>query len=225
MNNNSSFFDLSNASIPGNAKRAPKEKLKPGRYVVVVQDVKEINSQMSGQGFIVDFAVESGPMPAGHIGDYKVYPHDAKGGGRMPRDQAFQRELGKIKRAVAAICGLDVSQVGQIDNARYQAAIARPLSPLKGRKVVVESVPWTNAKGESTVYYELFPYSEPGASLTSTVDLARNKAPSLPKKQPSFEELLKAHGFEIHPDDAEYVFNAATEECITVAEFKSRLSF
>ncbi len=217
MNNNSSFFDLSNASIPGSAKRGAKEKLKPGRYVVVVQDVKEINSQMSGQGFILDFAVESGPMPAGHIGDYKIYPHDAKGGGRMPRDQAFQRELGKIKRAVAAICGLDVSQVGQIDNARYQAAIARPISPLKGRKVVVESVPWTNAKGEPTVYYELLPHVESATTV---------KAPSLPKKQAakpvSFESELAARGFQVHPDDAEYVFNAATEECITVAEFKTR---
>jgi hypothetical protein len=211
-------FDMGSAYIPGN--KTAKEKLKPGTHVVIVQDVKE-HTGLQGKGFIVEFTVESGPSAAGLRADFKVYPHDAKGGGRMPRDSAYQRELGKIKRTVAAICGLEAGDANQIDNVRYQSAISRPVSPLKGRRVVVEAVPWTNKEGNPTVFYEFYPHS---ANEPATAEPVKAK-PALPTRAAVVKTLaneLVAQGFQVHPDDSSFVFNEATSECIELAEFKAR---
>jgi hypothetical protein len=219
-------FGMSNAT---SSEKYNREKLSPGEHICRVRDVRE-NNGFKGEGFFVDFEVVSGPSGAGFQSAYIVYPKKARGNDKMTEEQAFARELGKIQRAVAACSGLTAKQQGEINDARYQAAIARPVSPLKGRLIVVNAVRHVNVKKEETVYYELSPHfgdvsaSVPAAAPANTNAPAK-PGPALPVKaaKPAFVDAMLAAGYVLHEENADYCHNGV--EVIELSELRTRLGY
>jgi hypothetical protein len=214
-------FGMSNAT---SSEKYNREKLSPGEHICRVRDVRE-NNGFKGEGFFVDFEVVSGPSGAGFQSAYIVYPKKARGNDKMTEEQAYARELGKIQRAVAACSGLTAKQQGEINDPRYQAAIARPVSPLKGRLIVVNAVRHVNVKKEETVYYELFPHFGDVSAAVPAAAPANTNAPALPVKaaKPPFAEAMAAAGYVVHEEDSNFCHNGV--EVIELSELRTRLGY
>lgn len=220
-----SSFSMAKAQVPG--KKTAKQKLNPGTHVCVVTDIKEHQSQIHGMGFFLEFYVESGPSANGMQGEFVVFPDNVRASGRMPRETAYQRELGKIQKAVGAVYGFTAAQSAvDLDDAKYQAAIARPVSPLRGSKIIVEAIPHVNAKGEQTVYYEILPVMVTASAPANTNAVKPTpKTPGKVTASKTFAQAASAAGFVVHPDDSDFFFSEETEEVVAVDELKSRLGY
>jgi len=215
---------FSMSSAKPTQQKANKTKLLPGTYECSVVNVKEVDSPMYGHGFVLELVVDSGRERVGEPVDYSVFPDAPQKPSKMPPAKRRELDLGKVQKAVAAIHGLPETRAFEIDDNKYAAAIAGPVSPLRGRKVILEAVPRVGADGQPDMnspayFYEVLPASvEPVTQVRPVAP----KAPALPAKPkpPTLEMALKERGFEVHPDDADFVFNADTGEVIEISEFK-----
>lgn len=218
-------FNMANAKIG----RSKLPKLLAGKHLVVCDDIHECGERV--KGFCLEFTVVKGPSGAGFRSDGAYFPNEARAAGRMTAEMAKERELGKIQVAIAAVAGLPRARANEIDDDRYTAAIERPVSPLRGRQFVVDAVPHVNQKGETTVYYDYLPFdgtetfsdtpAAPVASVPKTLNVPKPlapKPPAPPAKPLTTDQLIAKHGFKVHPDNEEYVFNAEGR-CIAITEF------
>lgn len=193
-----------------------------GRYVCRVIRIREESTRTYGLGFFLDFEVVTpapfaGASEAGSRGSICYFPEDARGGGGLSKEQAYELENGKIQVAVAACLGLSREEAQKVNDDRYQAAVG-PKQPLTGNLFELACVPHVNKQGKKSSFYEMYPHGE-GAKPTSE---AAKVTPKLPPKK--VEAKFPPEGWDYHPEDRNYVFNEKTEECIEVAELKARLA-
>lgn len=184
--------------------RYAREKLNIGKHVCTVRDVRWHEGH-NGKGFFIDFEVadDNQPSPKGQQGAIMVYPDNARAQGRMTREMAYAAELGKMQVSLAAVYGLQPSEAEKIDDTVFQASIARPISPLRGARIIVDCRPHTKADGTVTSFYEVEPHPQ-GNGLGQA---------ELPEAgpAPTFEEAAAAAGWMVHPDSADYMFNELPE--------------
>jgi len=200
-----------------------KKKLKPGTYVCVVSDCKLVDSPMLGQGFVLEGVVESGPHDIGRQADFSVFPDAPRKPSRMPPAKARELDLGKIQRVVAAVYGLPAARQFEIDDAKFASATAKPVSPLRGRKYIIEAIPRVGADGKPMLndpayYYEITPFTNDSGLHGAAAKAAMPpKAPPLAK---TLESVLAVTGFAVHPEDSDYVFKG--DEVVELAEFRKQ---
>ena len=211
-------------------KRYHREKLNPGKNEVVVKDVRW-HAGFKGKGFFIDFVVERDDQPTekGFEGAYMVYPDNVKPSGRMTREMAYAAELGKIQVAIAALYGLPESEAAQIDDDVFAASLstADAKSPLIGARFIMNQVVYTNKEGRETSFGEPYPHPE-GNGLTAGKPAAKAQpaapakpsSPALPSKtkRPSFEEAYTAAGYQVHPEDENYLFNDTEVKLVSAVQ-------
>jgi hypothetical protein len=177
-----------------------KNKLLPGKHVCIVEDVR-VRNGFYGKKFWLDFVVESGPSGAGYCASWGINPDEAKGGPGLPAAKARALDIGKMQAVVAACFGYPADQAGLIDDVTFNAAIARPVSPLKGRKIAIDVRSHVNKKGEPGVFYVITPYELPEAPKAS----AAPSAPAAPPPAPSAPSFPPA-GWAVHPENPAYFY-------------------
>lgn len=204
-------ISVANAEFGG--KKFNKEKLPPGRYVCEVDDVRSSDTRTAGLGFFIDFHVVSvlqGEGELGYASSYQVYPNSARGSAKMPQSKAKALEEGKFVVAVAACMGKTRDEVEFVTQERFEAALKRPVSPLKGRKILVISQPYTNKMGVKTSFYEI----EPFLGEVATEPTGVRKAPARPAKSATFPPA----GWELIPAENEgeedYFYNESSGETL-----------
>ena len=176
-----------------------KEKPQAGRHTCRVKDIR-VKSGHKGEGFRIDLSVVEGPTVVGFEFSPCVYPQNARAQGNLSVSQVQEREEGKIIKWLGAVLGLQGEGVFNVTQEVFDAAIVRPVSPYAGRLVVVNVVGHTNQKGESTVYYELYPVD---VDRQAPFVLAGTKAaaPAAPPPPPS-AATFPPPGWAPHTDPA-----------------------
>lgn len=228
-------ISLQNARI-GKKKDEKREKLKHGRHLVRVVDMRQKDTRECGFGFFLDFAVVKGPTQENFEDTFKVFPEMARAtGGKLTRAEVKALDEGKIQIAVAAVAGYVKEAAGVVNQEYFDRATAvreretnvEAKSPFVGALFEVDAKGGSNAKGPYT-YYEVFPYNASDSvfgdvtSKTQVTASAPKSKPALPPKKE--EAVFPPQPWKFHPDDASYVFREDTEECIEVAELKQRLA-
>lgn len=207
-----------NNAKPAASGSKDRQKLKPGTYTCTVVNAKLVDSVMLGQGFVLELVVDAGPHSIGEQADYSIFPDAPRKPSRMPPGKARELDLGKIQRAVAAAYGLPAARQFEVDDNKFAEAVKSAVSPLRGRKVILEAVPRVGDDGkpklnEPCYYYEVLPFAEAAPVV---------KAPDLSKvviRSRTLESVLASTGFAVHPEDADYVFKG--DEVVELAAFKA----
>lgn len=206
-------FQPSQGEAPG--QQYNRQRLQPGEHICRVRDVREHNGY-KGNGFFIDFEVVEGPSGVGFQSAYIVYPDNARGSAKVPVERARKLELGKIQVAVAACYGWDAKGAVQVTDPVYLASIARPVSPLRGRLIRVNSVSHTNQAGKQTVFYEVYPHLDGYEAAPAPAAAAPSSAPSAPAAPATFPPA----GWAVHPQNPAYYWKGT--ECISESELRAR---
>lgn len=212
-------FSMSESELPG--KRYNRERLLPGRHVCRVVDAR-YNEGFKGNFFILDFVVLSGPTPAGREASWLMDPSQAKGGVGVPAARARKLDIGRIKICIAACYGNTAEEADAlVDDQVYTASIARPISPLAGRVIVVKAI----AGKSGGVFYEFEPChpEEAAEALAAPTPMQPVQAPSAAPATPPAPTTpaFPPPGWAVHPDNQAYVFNAATKQVVSVEDLKA----
>lgn len=203
-----------------------KDKLLPGRYRCRVLDVRSNDTRSQGEGYFIDFEVAeviSGESIVGTRSAFAVFPDAAKGSTAVPKNKAKALEEGKFIVAVAAVMGKTRDEVEYVTQARLDAALKRPKSPLAGRFITVISVPYVNKKGEDTSYLEIEPDAAGGAEEPAAEEKPAKKQPPKPgKKAPAFPPA----GWEAAEDkDGDvYYYNEELGESLYEDDLRAKLA-
>jgi len=222
---------MKDADFKGGGSNDPLSLPAVGDHLVQVSNIRML-SGFHGRKFFIDYTVVDGPSPKGYRASFMVDLDNFYVGGKMTKQMAYAKELGKVGKAVAAVLGYEAKDAAVVSDEIFEQAVAqRPKSVLAGRLITVRSVPYKNKKGQDTSFCEVYPLSEWGGKLpegyvdptkadaTPAAEAkAAPKAPPVSKKAPAFPPA----GWEVHPDDPEYYFNSDTEEVITEAELRAR---
>lgn len=233
-------ISLKDAKI-GKKKDEKREKLKLGRHLVRVVDMRQKETRECGFGFFLDFAVVAGPTQVNFEDTFKVFPEMARAkGGKLTKAEVKALDEGKIQIAVAAVGGYIKEAAGVVNQEYFDKATAveeretdpEARSPFVGALFEVECKGGSNDKGPY-VYYEVLPYIADesvfgdvtkGAAPKTTAAPAATKAKAAPAIAKKAAPAFPPAGWAVHPDDADYVFNAETEECIEATELRTRLA-
>lgn len=218
---------MSDADFGGAGSHDPLNLPSTGDHLVEVRNVRFL-SGFRGRKFFVDYTVVDGPSPKGYRASYMVDLDNFYVGGKMTKQMAYAKELGKMGRAVAAVLGYEGKDAAVVTDEIFEQAIAqRPKSVFAGRLITVRSVPYTSKAGKVTSFTEVYPMSEwTGKVPADYVDPTKAEAapPAAPKAAPAIKKApaFPPAGWQVHPDDSEYYFNSDTEEVISEAELRAR---
>jgi hypothetical protein len=205
-----------------------KDKLSPGRYRCRVLDVRSNDTRSQGEGYFIDFEITevlSGDSIVGTRSSYPVFPDSAKGSVAVPKDKAKSLEEGKFVVAVAACMGKTRDEVEFVTQARLDAAMKRPKSPLAGRSIIVISVPYINKRGEDTSYLEIEPDLD-GEKASEPVVEEKPKTKQPPKPGKKAAPQFPPAGWESAEDDDgdTYYYNEATGESLYEADLRAKVA-
>jgi len=212
-----------------------------GKYECVVTDMKEVDSDRSGTGFILNFDIINGPSHVGvQVEPWMKFPENASARGNLSAKQARTQDEEECQKTAAAVFGFTEAEAHKLDQASYDKAINkigkdRPdgSSPMAGRKVVIEVVGYKNkTTGKEGKYARVLPHPETRALVSGTKAEEAPKPIKAPPAPPalakskgpaqSFEQWYLSQGFIVHPDDDDFAFNEATGEVISFEDLKVR---
>lgn len=135
-------------------------------YLAQVIDVEERNG-FKGYSFLIHMHLVEGPQDLGMKFAFLSQPQNVQANAR-------KGEIGKVKRAVGALYGLDdkasTSITGEIIKRTLGDKERGVTSALRGRIVQIVAVPHTNKKGEKVSFFEMLPYLVNGQPVDRPID-------------------------------------------------------
>ncbi len=205
-----------------------------GDYVCEVIDARfKERSAQSGEAYFIKMKVLSGPAYVGETVEWSkwfrllyetwVDPKNPKK--RFTADQKKLGDRNQVQIAFAAVLGLEAKDAGQLADGRqfggeFEKAFTGDASTIAGRKVIYQAFNSKPRESDGKVFVnaKLLPLKDHTVAASKP---AAKAAPALPGKL-SFASTMVKHGFQVHPNDSDFVFNEETEEVMSVADFKTK---
>ncbi len=212
----------------------------PGDYVCEVIEARfKERSAQNGEAYFIKMKVLSGPAYVGETVEWSkwfrliyetwVDPKNPKR--RFTADQKKLGDRNQVQFAFAAVLGLEPKDAGKLADGQqfggeFEKAFTGDASTIAGRKVIYQAFNSKPRESDGKVFVnaKLLPFNGDVVTAVKVHNVPVKAPPALPGKPaaPSLQDVLKKHGFQVHPSDSDFVFNETTEEVLSMVDFKAR---